>query len=465
MHWLKLQSGLAIAHGVQGRADLPVPISVFTWGAGLVVAVSFLGLLLLWRRPLNLARCAREVVSDTHSSWPVVLSVMIGRSISLAGLVVVLTTTLAGSRDATDNIAPTLIWVAWWVGMVPLSLLAGPVVASCNPWDTLAQFLRIPATHPGRTWPRWLGHWPAVVVLGVLVWVELASPWAGSITVLGILAVVYTAISLTVMALVGRQSWIDYGEIFAVWSTMVARLSPWQVTRSHHDPRSLSIRLPFSGAAAAPVVPGLGALMCLLIGSVGYDGLSRSGVWVRGATDASIRLADAGLPVDLVLVVVPTLGLLGCVTVTLAIWYAASGVADRIAGTRDGASQLAHALIPVAVAYSIAHYFSFLVFQSQDLIRLADDPAGWDWSLLGTAAHEIDFSIVSSNTIWLVQVVAIIVGHVAGLALAHERVLVNTSLSNRTSSARFATLSQVPVVIAMVSFTISGLWLLSEGMS
>jgi hypothetical protein len=115
--------------------------------------------------------------------------------------------------------------------------------------------------------------------------------------------------------------------------------------------------------------------------------------------------------------------------------------------------------VPIAVGYSVAHYFTLFVFQSQDLIRLASDPFGTGADWFGTAAHTIDFNLVSPNAIWAVQVAAIVGAHVLALTLAHDRAL------QLARHSRAAVRSQYPMLALMVVLTVSGLWFLSEGMN
>ena len=42
---------VAFAHGLVGRADLPIPEWLFGWAAAVVLLVSFAALSLLWREP------------------------------------------------------------------------------------------------------------------------------------------------------------------------------------------------------------------------------------------------------------------------------------------------------------------------------------------------------------------------------------------------------------------------------
>ncbi|MGI8623055.1 MAG: hypothetical protein ACR2NB_06125 [Solirubrobacteraceae bacterium] len=112
-------------------------------------------------------------------------------------------------------------------------------------------------------------------------------------------------------------------------------------------------------------------------------------------------------------------------------------------------------MIPIALAYVIAHYFGLLVYQGQAMGYLISDPLGRGWDLFGTASASVDYNVISPNTVWYVQVIALVTGHAAGLTLAHDRALASYD------SARLATRSQYWMLGVMVAFTSLALWLLS----
>lgn len=87
---------------------------------------------------------------------------------------------------------------------------------------------------------------------------------------------------------------------------------------------------------------------------------------------------------------------------------------------------------------------------------LVSDPLGHGANLFGTHRATIDYAIVSATGIWYVQVGALVLGHVGGLPLAHDRALV------LYRDARDAVRSQAWMLVVMVGFTSLGLWLLSS---
>jgi hypothetical protein len=171
--------------------------------------------------------------------------------------------------------------------------------------------------------------------------------------------------------------------------------------------------------------------------------------------------ASLGLGLELAYVV----GLLVAIGIVAALWRLGTEGMPRMTASRRLASRaelsrrFAHTLIPIAAAYVVAHYFSLLAYNGQDLWRLASDPLGDGSDLLGGAGASIDYSVLSATAIWYAQVIALVGGHVAALVLAHDRALVVYG------SAKAAARSQIVMLVLMVCFTCLGLWLLSAALN
>jgi hypothetical protein len=128
---------------------------------------------------------------------------------------------------------------------------------------------------------------------------------------------------------------------------------------------------------------------------------------------------------------------------------------SRRYSTTELSHSFAHTLVPIGFAYVLAHYFSLLIWQGQAIGYLASDPLGNGSNLFGTSSYQIDYAIISYAAIWYVQVAALVVGHVGGLTLAHDRSL------SIYRNAQEAVRSQYWMLTVMVAFTSFGLWLLS----
>jgi hypothetical protein len=113
-------------------------------------------------------------------------------------------------------------------------------------------------------------------------------------------------------------------------------------------------------------------------------------------------------------------------------------------------------LVPIALAYHLAHYLSFLLLAGQLILPPASDPFGLGWDLFGTANRTLDIGIVIMRTVWWTAVIAIVVGHVYAVYLAHVMAL------RLYGSGRPALLSQLPLVLLMIGYTMISLWILSQ---
>jgi hypothetical protein len=204
--------------------------------------------------------------------------------------------------------------------------------------------------------------------------------------------------------------------------------------------------------------PGTVAFLAVAIGSTSFDGLRENEAW----SDVALEIQGVLEPVMSAtrgLEVAYTLGLLLAVGLALGLyWLGVLGMRSVEPGRTSGdlARRFAHSLVPIALAYIVAHYFSLLAYEGQATAFLASDPLGKGWDLFGTATSAIDYGVVSANGIWYVQVGALVLGHVAGLVLAHDRALLVFS------DARKATSSQYWMLAVMVAFTTIGLLLLSS---
>jgi hypothetical protein len=448
----------ASAHGIAQRADLPIPEWLFAWGAALVLLASFAALAVLWPRP-RLAGLGERPLLRVPRAFEV-----------LAGLVgvgafgVVVYAGLAGNQTATANLAPTAIFVLFWVGIPVASALLGDVFAAVNPWRAVGRSVGWAAHRiagPGGlpaplAYPERLGRWPAAVGVVAFAWVELVYVDRDVPEALAILAIGYALVMLVGMSLYGVETWTRNADAFAVAFGLIALLAPLR-----WEDRRLALRAPLAGAIGMPQVAGATAVVLAMIGTTTFDGFGQGSIWT-GEEGLAQRLTrtfgDLGLGPEGALQAAGTVGLVLVVGLVAALYRL--GIAGmRSVGGDHAAGELArrfaHALIPIAFAYLVAHYFSLLAFQGQALGYLVSDPLGEGADLFGTASTTIDYGLVSATAIWYVQVAALVVGHVGGLVLAHDRAL------ETWSDPRTATRSQYWMLLVMITFTCLGLWILS----
>jgi hypothetical protein len=447
--------GTAAAHGLVGRQDLPIPRWLFAWGASVVLIASFVGLAVLWSKPR-----LQRVEEKRLFGVPRILEILAG-VVGVAVFVFTIYAGLRGTQTATANLLPTVVYVLFWVAIPFASVLFGDVFRALNPWRAigrgagwLARRVAGDALPEPLEYPRRLGRWPAALAILAFVWVELVSTNRDDPSFLAVLALLYAAVQLVGMSLYGVETWTSRADGFSVYFSFFARLSPL-----HWRDGALFRRPLLSGAPPLDALPGTVALLCVMIGSTSFDGFSQGTVWTDIAPDLQEFFADLGMSAESALQAAFTIGLVGMVLGVALLFRV--GIAGMSTVGRDHRSPrelsaaFVHTLVPIALAYVVAHYFSLLAYQGQAVAALASDPLGDGSNLLGTASVAINYTWINANGIWYVQVGALVLGHVAGLVLAHDRAL---ALYPRV---RDATRSQYWMLAVMVAFTSLGLWLLS----
>jgi hypothetical protein len=449
---------VASAHGLVIRQDLGVPDWLFGWGAAIVLVVTFVALGVLWQTPrLEPApwRPLPERLSRvlTHPALE-----RVAGGIGLLLLCLVVWSGLRGSQTPTENLAPTFVYIVFWLGLVPVSAVFGDVFRAFNPWRAGARTVswlasalaHEPLPAPFR-YPDRLGRWPAAVGLVAFALLELVVPGGDVPYNVALAAAVYSFATWAGMALYGIESWTDRGEAFSVYFGMFARLSVFERRGGR-----LGIRPPLSGLSALEPLPGTVGLLAVMIGTVSFDGLSAGKAWQELA--GNLRDGPLGaLDANVALILVWGIGLFAAVAVVWVLYAVAAAGARRVRGGRRGPGQaFVHSLVPIALAYVGAHYVSLLLLQGQAVGALVSDPLGTGTNLLGTAEWGIDYAFLSFTVLWYLQVAFVVGGHLAGVVLAHDRALVVYD------EPRQALRSQYWMLGVMIAFTTLALWLLSE---
>jgi hypothetical protein len=439
----------ASAHGLVQRSNLPIPEWLFGWAAAIVLVISFVALAALWPRP-RLERPPWRPLPGGAVLGSRPVEVVCG-AIGVALLVIVVLSGYLGSGTALDNLAPTFILITFWVGLVFASAIFGDVFRAFSPWRALGRVLPSAGLRP---YPEKLGRWPAAAGLLMFTWIELASGWGEDPALLVTAALGYTLLTLVAQLVWGVESWTRYGETFAVYYGLFARISPFE-TRD----RVVGVRPPLGGLPRLDPVTGTVALISVMIGTVTFDGLTQGRLWKDLAIELTDGVTSLGFPITDAPKVVSTIGLVVCV-VLVALFYRAGIAGARSVGGDIGEERLrgafVHSLVPIAMVYVAAHYLTFLLFEGQAIRYLASDPFGQGWDLFGTASAAIDYSLLSQNGAWYAQVAFVVVGHVAALILAHDRALA------LYDDPRLAVRSQYWMLAIMVGFTSLALWLLAQ---
>jgi hypothetical protein len=441
---------LVFAHGIVGRADLPIPEAMFGAAAAAVLVLSFVALAGLWSRPRLQTWPERRLVP-----CPAVVDVVAG-ALGVFVLAVTAYAGLAGTENDRDNLAPTVVYVALWVGVPFVSLILGDVWRLISPWRAVGRAvgwtarqlqdgdLPAPLTYPAR-----LGRWPAaagIVGFGIC---ELCWGTAREPAPLAVIMLAYVVVMFVGMSLYGVEAWTRNADPLGVYFSLFGSIG--MLTRKG---TTLYARPPIVAAGGIDGRHGMAAVVIAGLGVTAFDGASEGPLFNDVLPSLQRFFGDLGLGPERALELGFVVGLVVAVAIIALIWTLAVRGMPRVDGRRPG-PPLVHSLVPILAAYVVAHYFSLLAYQGQDLWRLASDPLGRGSDLFGGAAATIDYGVVSATQIWYVQIVVLVLGHVAALVLAHDRALV------LYGSHRDATRSQLVMLVLMVIFTCLGLWLLS----
>ncbi|GIU91372.1 MAG: hypothetical protein KatS3mg011_0278 [Acidimicrobiia bacterium] len=416
-----------------------MPLSFFVGASAAVLLVSFGLLAVAWPKP----RWQDPSTGGRTIGFPV-RTVREGLAwVGILGLGLTIVSGLIGPDNPARNPAPVLVFVVFWLVVPFFSALVVDVYPDL--WTRLARWAGL----GGRPDPG-SSLWPATGAFVAFTWLELVSPDTGP-RALALAAAAYTAYLMLVGWRWGAEA-VGRFDGFRAYTRLLARMAPLEFTA-----RGIVWRGFLKGLPQVEERPGLVGLVVAMIGTVTYDGLSATPWWDSVVAAPGRRLLGAlgRLGAD---VAVGTAGLLG-ITVLIGLGYlAACWVAARMGGGDPirVAQRFAHSLVPIGFAYAFAHYFTLIAFEGQLLISTLSDPFGLGWDLFGTADRSIDFTWLSPDAVWYLQVATIVAGHVAGVVLAHDRALADFPPD-------VAVRTQYAMLVLMIFLTGLGLAILAAG--
>jgi hypothetical protein len=485
----------ALAHGFGQRYDLPVPLWLYLYGAASAVLLSFVvfGFFLGEKGTpggyprLNLLRFGLFRATLANRAF---VSGM--RFFSVAVFVLIILTGLFGDQTPALNFAPTFVWVIWWVGLSLFVALIGNVWALANPFkivfewaDGAVRRLGVEdGLEPDTSYPARWDVWPALALFFAFAWVELVFYGSSTPRNIAFLALLYSSVTWAGMSFFGKETWLRRGEAFSVFFGILARFDPTETrvtdgevceerdgcgtgdgcvncyecfARAAPEHRELNLRPPAVGLLRSERTSAARVMFVIfMLSSVTYDGLLATPLWVGVIFSLQSIAGSFGILSSLFY---GTLGLLIAPLLFFAL-YAGFVKLCQILG--DGtdfwrlAGAFAYSLVPIALAYQAAHYYTLLLTEGQNIIYLISDPFGWGWNLFGTSGYDPNVGIVGAAFVWYSQVALIVGGHVVAVYLAH-------AIALRTArSPKPALRSQLPMVALMVLYTVTSLWILSQ---
>ena len=488
------------SHAFGQRYDLPIPLSYFMAGAATTVALSFVVIGMFLKGGSAEYRYPRfNLLSLPGVTLTSRVKARVAQVLSVLLLLLIIATSLFGSDNPLANFSPTFVWIIWWVGMGYIAALFGNLWMLINPWKALYEWAEWLLKGVGVTMPTpraYPASWDAMpALIGFLAFVWLENVYPGSIVprYLGIVIIVYSLYTFGGMIVFGKHIWLKYGDPFSVLFGIFARFSPTEVRAvgggcdecelhcdAGYDPSISSGRTDsdcvdcyacFERAEPShqqfnlrPWAAGLVsvgrvswqacAFVVLALAAVTFDGLQETAHWLGVQTVGLRMLGPGGVSV------VDTLGVVLIPLLFLGIYLLFCIGIRALSGESASLSEVARAyvfsLVPIALAYNMAHFLSLLLVQGQFVIPLASDPFGFGWNVFGTAGYRIDPSVISTKLAWIVSVAAIVIGHIVSVYIAH------TIAVRRAPNHSLALRGQYPMLALMVFYTAVSLWIIAQ---
>lgn len=490
--------GPVYAHSFGQRYDLPIPLDYFLAGAAATVALSFVVIGLFVRHEPGTVQYPRLDLLRVAGLGAVLKSKVLSTAakvVSVFLFLLVLATAFLGTDNSLENFSPTFVWIIWWVAMGYIAALIGDVWVLVNPWKIIYEWLEGLIGGVGerrRTramfiYPRGLDVWPAVVLFLVFAWLENVYSGAVVPSKLGTIIVVYSLITWGGMAAFGKHQWLRCGEAFSVLFSFFARFSPTEVKitddrfcrtcgnecellegecvncyecfeMASEGSRALELRPYAVGlSSAVSVSTATAAFVVLALATVTFDGVASTPFWLdyQNFTYPVARPFGA-----YAITVLDTLGLVLIPAVFMAVYLVTAWGIKTLSGEKNSVMSVAtgfvFSLVPIALAYNMAHFISLLAIQGQYIIPLASDPFGVKWDLFGTYHYMVNMNIISAKVVWFISVGAIVVGHIASVYIAHIIAM------SRTRDQVVALRGQYPMLVLMVIYTATSLAIIAQ---
>ncbi len=470
----------AFAHAFGQRYDLPLPLSYYIVGGGIAVLASFIIMALVFVRP----RDENELSIRQIASWPLDARGPLYAKFFLLEIPAVFTFAFliyAGfdgfQRSPTLNILPTMVWVIWWVGFAFIAALVGNIWDAINPWSIIGRWVGLVIKAlgwrpPQFAYPKWLSAWPAVILFAAFAWMEIAWPSRIVPAKLATVILVYSGITWVGMAWFGRKTWLAHGETFTMFFSTFSRFALFagraSVDENGDGRYEILVRPPSVGLlGAAPKSLAHLTFILLIFSTVTFDGIAETPFW-QGIADwfaqqdaiwpillnlSYIMGGTAGVNLTLGFILVFSTFLMVYLTFALLIKLA-SGHSNTVT---EVATLFVYSLVPIAIAYHLAHFLPFLLIFGQSIIPLISNPLGVEGvDIFGTADYRININLIGAKFSWIASALAIVIGHIAAVFVAHIMAL------RLFSGHRSALSSQLPMLILMIAYTMLSLWILAQ---
>jgi hypothetical protein len=429
---------LASAHGVGQVYVLPIPLKYYLSAAGLAVAFSFFLFAFFFRSAEDKTE---QIKTFSTPRLPQVLWLL--KLFSLLFIMLAIFAGNLGVQNPNQNFAPIFFWVFFLIGFGLLSMIIGNIWDNLNPWKNLFELLMPP---PHKDSQKKIPPFVGVILLWGLFWLELASGVSFSPQVIGLTLLVYTAVNLIMPYIF--SNWFEDGEVFSVLFGFIGRLAYLKIGQDDRSLIFLPLSLRLKNTANSWAHLGVAAV---LLAGTSFDSLKETVTWfnlLRSFGYSGVSLVGPS-----------TFGLLLSPLPFLFLYFIVIWIMGKLTGQqawRNLAKLFVWSLVPVAYGYTLAHNFSLVLVTAPQMLGLISDPFGFGWNLFGTGNLTGVIVILGAKAVWFVEIGFVVAAHIVGTLYAHILAV------NNFSNPRTVMKSQYPMLILMVAFTVTTLWLLAQ---
>jgi hypothetical protein len=337
---------------------------------------------------------------------------------------------------------PTLaFWLGFIVGMVFLNALMKGTWAAADPWKTIEELYKVGERERRTGTPPW---WLGPLLVYGLFWFELVSGSGFDSSAIVVVLLAYSVYALSLRDRFG-DAWREADPLSILFG-FAGSVAPLALETDGVRYKGFLRDL----VRDEPMPLALFASMFVLLASTTLDNIRDTVGWTSFRASSGLDAVPDKIfdSIALALFTVPFL-----LSFLLAIW-----VAKRWLGGRDLMSlarTFGWTLVPIPVAYVLAHNAPALLTWVPNFVREISDPFAKNWDLFRTA-HLFEGFSPSPKLVWFMEIGFVVGGHVLGVVAAHD-----TAVRSAPSPGQ-AVRSQYALTVLMSIYTIATLWLLAQ---
>ena len=484
------------AHGFGEKYNLPLPLWLYIYGGGATVALSFIliGLFVKLSPGVDTYPKINVLKFRSLAIFTNTYFIYFLRTTSSILLGLLILGGLFGDQNPFGNMTPTFVWIIWWVGIAFISALIGNIWPLINPWRNIFTFFEYihntfygkQDENPRLILPAEIGIWPGLLLFLIFSWFELIYPTSYLPRTIAYLVILYSIITWSGMYLIGKNQWISRCDPFSIAFQFLSKFSPIEIasknttvctqctecnvqeycrdcyqcfSASSNLDRQINLR-PYGVGLLSnqDVDTSRMYFVLILLAVVTFDGFTSTPLWAS-VLDSMFDTFSFLFGRNAI-VAINSVGLFFFPIIFYIIYQVFCKTMATLSmpgvSTNTVCRLFIYSLIPIALAYHLSHYLTYILIQGQLIIPLVSDPFGLGWDLINTKSYEVNTYIVGPRFAWITSVISIVTGHVIAVYIAH--IVAIRNIKDRSK----ALMSQYPMLVLMVGYTAVSLWIIAQ---